>query len=124
MSTAGPEDADAPKEYSETASGLKYRVLRKSDAPKPIRSSVVEVNYRGWLEDGTEFDSSYKRRESISFPLGNVIAGWTEGLQLVGKGGMIELCIPSELGYGSRGAGGVIPPHATLYFLVELIDFQ
>ncbi len=124
MSGAGPVDADAPQEFSETASGLKYRILRKSEGAKPVRSNEVTVNYRGWLDDGTEFDSSYKRGETTSFPLGNVIPGWTEGLQLIGKGGMIELWIPSKLGYGSRGAGGLIPPDATLHFLVELIEIK
>jgi FKBP-type peptidyl-prolyl cis-trans isomerase FkpA len=120
----GKADADAPKEFKSTESGLKYRVLRKSDGPKPKASSTVKVNYKGWLDDGKEFDSSYKRNEPIEFPLNRVIPGWTEGMQLVGKGGMIELEIPSELGYGARGAPGAIPPNATLHFLVELIDIQ
>jgi FKBP-type peptidyl-prolyl cis-trans isomerase len=84
----------------------------------------VKVNYHGWLDDGKVFDSSYKRGEPIEFGLTQVIPGWTEGMQLVGKGGMIELLIPSNLGYGKRGAGGAIPPDATLHFLVELIDVR
>ena len=76
------------------------------------------------MDNGKEFDSSYKRGEPISFPLNRVIPGWTEGMQLVSKGGMIELEIPAKLGYGSRGAGGAIPPNARLHFLVELIDIQ
>ena len=82
------------------------------------------MNYRGWLDNGKEFDSSYSRGEPISFPLNGVIPGWTEGMQLVGEGGMIELWIPSKLGYGARGAGRDIPPNATLHFVVELIKVQ
>jgi len=120
----GPADADAPKEFSATPSGLKYKILRKGTGAKPKASDTVTVNYRGWLDDGKEFDSSYKRGEPISFPLNGVIPGWTEGMQLVGKGGMIELEIPPQLGYGTRGAGGAIPPNARLHFLVELIDIK
>ncbi len=120
---AGPVDQDAPKEFTTTKSGLKYRILRQAEGARPSASDTVTVNYRGWLDNGKEFDSSYDA-EPISFPLGGVIAGWTEGLQLVNQGGMIELEIPSELGYGARGAGGVIPPNATLHFIVELIDIE
>lgn len=119
----GPEDKDAPKEFETTASGLKYRVLRKSDGKKPSARNQVTVHYKGWLDSGETFDSSYERGESISFPLNQVIPGWTEGMQLVGKGGMIELEIPYKLGYGERGQGP-IPPKATLHFLVELIDIK
>lgn len=122
--TPGPTDKDAPKEFTATASGLKYRVLRKSSGKKPIATDMVTVHYRGWLDSGKEFDSSYKRGETTSFPLNRVVKGWTEGLQLVGVGGMIELEIPAALGYGSRGAGGVIPPDATLHFLVELVEIK
>ena len=121
---ARPIDADAPKEFTTTPSGLKYRVLRKGAGGKPKATNTVEVNYHGWLDGGKVFDSSYQRGESIEFPLNGVIPGWTEGMQLVGEEGMIELEIPSKLGYGSRGAGGVIPPDATLHFLVELIDVK
>ena len=121
---AGPIDADAPKEFTTTASGLKYRILRKGAGGKPKATNTVEVNYHGWLDGGKVFDSSYQRGESIEFPLNGVIPGWTEGMQLVGEEGMIELEIPSNLGYGARGAGGVIPPNATLHFLVELLDVK
>ena len=124
LSGAGPVDDDAPQELMETTSGLKYRILRKTDGRKPTASDSVTVNYRGWLDDGTEFDSSYRRGEPISFPLTGVIAGWTEGMQLVGVGGMVELWIPSELGYGTAGAGADVPPNATLHFLVELLEVQ
>src|SRR5262245_54257020 len=120
----GPADKDAPKEFTTTPSGLKYRILRKTEGPKPKATNEVKVNYKGWLDNGKEFDSSYARNEPISFPLNGVIKGWTEGMQLVGKGGMIELEIPPELGYGARGAGGAIPPNARLHFIVELLDIR
>ncbi len=118
---AGPIDADAPRDLQETKSGLKYRVLRKAAGKFPKVTSTVEVHYQGWLGNGAVFDSSYERNESIGFPLNRVIAGWTEGMQLVAAGGMIELQIPGHLGYGSRGAPPDIPPNATLHFLVELL---
>lgn len=117
----GPVDADAPEAFTTTASGLKYRIRRKSDGVKPTPASRVFVHYKGWVEDGTVFDQSYTRGQVIDFPLGSVIAGWTEGLQLVGKGGMIELEIPSKLGY-PQGRPPHIKPGATLYFLIELVD--
>ena len=120
----GPKDPDAPEEFTKTESGLMYRILRKGDGAKPKATDTVTVHYKGWLDSEKVFDSSYKRGESISFPLNGVIKGWTEGMQLVQEGGMIELEIPSELGYGQRGAGGLIPPNANLHFLVELIDIK
>lgn len=122
--TAGKADADAPKKFTETKSGLKYRILRKGSGAKPKATDTVEVNYHGWLDNGTVFDSSYKRGESISFGLNQVIPGWTEGMQLVGQGGMIELEIPSKIGYGARGAPPVIPGNATLHFVVELLEVK
>lgn len=122
---AGAIDADAPKTFAATPSGLKYRVLRKGTGGSPKASDTVKVHYHGWLDNGSVFDSSYRRGESIEFPLNGVIKGWTEGMQLVGEGGMIELEIPSDLGYGKRGTpGGPIPPDATLHFLVELLDVK
>jgi FKBP-type peptidyl-prolyl cis-trans isomerase FkpA len=121
---AGAPDADAPKKFEATASGLQYRVLRKGSGANPKASNTVKVHYHGWLDDGKVFDSSYERREPIEFPLSGVIPGWTEGMQLVGSGGMIELAIPGKLGYGSRGVPGVIPADATLHFLVELIEVK
>ena len=118
----GPTDPDSPKDFTTTESGLKYRILRKGDGPQPSSSSTVKCNYRGWTDDGNTFDSSYDRGEPIDFPLSGVIPGWTEGLQLVKKGGMIELEIPSELGYGSRGSPPKIPADSRLHFVVELID--
>ncbi len=121
---AGKIDEDAPKSFSKTDSGLQYRILRKGSDTKPKATNTVRVNYHGWLDDGKVFDSSYQRGEPISFPLNRVIPGWTEGMQLVGEGGMIELTIPANLGYGAQGAGSAVPPNATLHFLVELLKVQ
>jgi len=122
---AGKLDADAPKAFAATPSGLQYRVLRKGSGANPKPTDTVKVNYHGWLDGGKVFDSSYQRGEAIEFGLNQVIPGWTEGMQLVGEGGMIELLIPSNLGYGPRGTpGGPIPPNATLHFLVELLDVK
>jgi FKBP-type peptidyl-prolyl cis-trans isomerase len=121
---AGTIDANATTAFTTTASGLKYRILRAGAGTKPTATQSVEVHYHGWLDNGKVFDSSYQRGKTISFGLNQVIRGWTEGMQLVGEGGMIELEIPSDLGYGARGAGGVIPGNATLHFLVELIKVR
>lgn len=117
---AGEMDEDPPSELTPTSTGLYYRILRVGDGTKPTKSNSVLAHYRGWLDNGKEFDSSYRRGAPIEFPLNGVIRGWTEGLQLIGEGGMIELEIPSELGYGARGMPPDIPPGATLHFLVEL----
>jgi len=106
-----------------TASGLQYRVIRPGSGEKPRDANTkVLVHYRGTLIDGTEFDSSYKRKQPISFVLNRVIPGWTEGVQLMPAGSKFVFYLPSELGYGAQGAGGVIPPHATLIFEVELLE--
>ncbi|WP_028109146.1 FKBP-type peptidyl-prolyl cis-trans isomerase [Ferrimonas futtsuensis] len=104
-----------------TESGLQYKVITEGEGAKPAATDTVEVHYRGTLIDGTEFDSSYKRGESISFPLNGVIKGWTEGLQLMNVGSKYELYIPSDLAYGERGAGQSIPGNAALVFEVELL---
>ena len=121
---AGKIDKDAKKEFTETKSGLRYRILRPGKGAKPKSTDEVKVNYHGWLDGGKVFDSSYKRKEPISFPLDGVIKGWTEGMQLVGEGGMIELEIPAKLGYGDDGVPGVIPKGAKLHFLVELLKVK
>lgn len=121
---AGPTDPDAATEFTQTESGLKYRILRKSNGQKPNPSNQVSVHYAGWLDDMTEFDSSYRRGAPATFGLSQVVPGWTEGLQLVGEGGMIELEIPSHLGYGPNGMPGAIPPNATLHFKVELLKIR
>jgi FKBP-type peptidyl-prolyl cis-trans isomerase len=107
-----------------TPSGLQYLVLEEGKGKSPKATDTVLVHYKGNLLDGTEFDSSYKRNEPISFPLNGVIPGWTEGVQLMKEGGKIRLFIPSNLAYGSRGAGGVIPPDSTLVFDIELLKVQ
>ncbi|MEO1524321.1 MAG: FKBP-type peptidyl-prolyl cis-trans isomerase [Planctomycetota bacterium] len=122
-SEPGPIDEDAPQEMTLLDSGLQYRILRKSDGKKPTAADSVLAHYAGWLEDGTQFDSSYDRGAPSQFPLSGVIAGWTEGLQLIGEGGMIELKIPSDLAYGPSGRPG-IPPNATLIFKVELFEVR
>jgi len=122
IATPGPIDGNAPSEFTETPSGLKFRILRKGAGSKPTARDRVTVHYKGWLDDGTIFDSSYRRDDTISFGLNQVIAGWTEGMQLVGVDGMIELDIPYELGYGERGSPGAIPPKARLHFVVELFE--
>lgn len=109
---------------TKTASGLQYEVLQEGTGPKPGPTSTVEVHYEGRLINGKVFDSSYQRKETISFPLNRVIAGWTEGLQLMDTGSKYRLYIPSELGYGARGAGADIPPHSALIFDVELISIR
>jgi len=107
-----------------TASGLQYEVLTPGTGKSPKATDVVLVHYKGTLLDGTEFDSSYKRGEPIEFPLNQVIKGWTEGVQLMKEGAKYRFYIPSNLAYGSRGAGGAIGPDETLIFDVELLKVR
>tara|TARA_B110000438_G_scaffold120138_1_gene117251 strand:- start:2807 stop:3730 length:924 start_codon:yes stop_codon:yes gene_type:complete len=111
------------KGFKETKSGLKYIILKKGDGLKPSTGDLVKVHYKGQLLDQTVFDSSYKRNQPIEFKVGEgqVIPGWDEGIMLLDKGDKARFIIPSNLAYGSSGAGGVIPPNATLIFEVELI---
>jgi len=104
-----------------TASGLQYKVVSTGSGKAPVATDNVTVHYIGKLIDGTEFDSSVKRGQPASFALNRVISGWTEGLQLMHEGDKFIFYVPQELGYGERGAGGQIPPFATLIFEVELI---
>ena len=104
-----------------TASGLVYRSLKDGAGASPSASDKVKVHYRGTFPDGREFDSSYKRNEAIEFPLNGVIKCWTEGVQRMKVGGKAKLTCPPAIAYGERGAGGVIPPNATLLFEVELL---
>ena len=112
--------------YNETKSGLRYKILQKGDGKKANKGDNVSVHYKGQLLDGTVFDSSYKRNQPLDFPIGvgQVIAGWDEGIQLLQVGDKARLVIPSQLAYGESGAGGVIPPNATLIFDVELMDVK
>jgi FKBP-type peptidyl-prolyl cis-trans isomerase FkpA len=105
-----------------TPSGLVYRALRQGSGASPVASDAVKVHYRGTLADGTEFDSSYKRNAPAQFPLSGVIPCWTEGVQRMKVGGKSSLVCPASIAYGARGAGGVIPPNATLQFEVELLE--
>jgi FKBP-type peptidyl-prolyl cis-trans isomerase FklB len=106
------------------ASGLQYKVIKKGSGKKPKLTDTVTTHYKGTLIDGTEFDSSYRRGQPVSFPVNGVIAGWTEALQLMEEGAKWQLFIPSPLAYGEKGAGPQIGPHATLIFEVELISVQ
>ena len=107
-----------------TESGLQYEILEPSLGQKPKATDTVRVHYEGTLIDGTVFDSSYKRGESITFPLNGVIKGWTEGLQLMSIGSKYKFFIPYQLAYGERGAGASIPPCAALIFTVELLGIE
>ena len=123
-----PEEATEVKEeeYVTTDSGLKVHDFVVGDGPSPETGQMVSVHYTGWLEDGTKFDSSLDRGQPFTFAIGmgQVIAGWDEGVATMKVGGKRQLVIPSELGYGEQGAGAVIPPNATLIFEVELLDVQ
>jgi FKBP-type peptidyl-prolyl cis-trans isomerase FkpA len=107
-----------------TASGLVYRSLREGTGASPHPTDRVKVHYRGTLPDGKEFDSSYQRNEAIEFRLNGVIKCWTEGVQKMKVGGKAKLTCPPAIAYGERGAGGVIPPNATLIFEVELLGIN
>ena len=114
----------ANADWAMTDSGLKYLVLTAGSDKKPTAANTVECHYKGWLDNGTEFDSSYKRGETATFPLSRVIPCWTEGVQRMKVGGKAKLTCPSQIAYGERGAGGVIPPNATLLFEVELLGIN
>lgn len=125
------EEAEAKMEklaagFDKTESGLRYKMIQKGSGKKAENGKTVSVHYTGQLEDGKVFDSSYPRKKPIEFPLGkgHVIEGWDEGIALLQVGDKARFVIPSHLGYGSRGAGGVIPPDATLVFDVELMDVK
>ncbi len=112
--------------FDKTDSGLRYQILQKGTGAKAQKGQTVSVHYKGQLADGTVFDSSYKRKDPLEFQVGvgQVIAGWDEGICLLNVGDKARLVIPSHLGYGSRGAGGVIPADATLIFDVELVNVK
>lgn len=120
--TPDVRDKDADPKFITTPSGLKYRILRKSDGVKPIPEFAVAVAYKGWTDDGKIFDQSYTKSDgyfALNSPWG-VIPGWIEGLQLVGEGGMIELQIPPDLGYGQNKQGS-IKANSTLHFEIEIL---
>lgn len=114
----------ADDQLKTTASGLKYKIIKPGTGPNPTRRSVVTCHYAGWLTDGTLFDASYKRAWPTEFPLFRVIKGWTEGLQLLKKGGEAILVIPGNLAYGAKGSPPKIPANATLVFKITLVDFK
>ena len=118
------KDNAAKQDVVTLPSGLQYLILEKGDGEKPGSTAMVTVHYEGSLINGKIFDSSYKRGQPATFGVHQVIAGWTEALQLMPVGSKWKLFIPSSLGYGARGAGGSIPPHATLIFDVELISMR
>ena len=107
-----------------TKSGLVYQSIKEGSGASPAATDTVKVHYRGTSQDGKEFDSSYKRGEPTEFPLNRVIACWTEGVQLMKPGGKARLTCPPAIAYGERGAGGVIPPNATLNFEIELLSVR
>jgi len=115
------EEMSAREEVQTTESGLQYIVVEPGEGEKPLAEDSVEVHYEGRLIDGTVFDSSFERGQTVTFGLTQVIAGWTEGLQLMKPGAKYKFIIPPELGYGEGGAGQMIGPNATLLFDVELI---
>ncbi|MCP1995972.1 peptidylprolyl isomerase [Flavobacterium sp. HSC-61S13] len=112
--------------FDKTESGLRYKMIVKGDGKQAVKGKTVAVHYKGSLENGKEFDNSYSRKKPIEFPLGmgHVIEGWDEGIALLQVGDKARFVIPSYLGYGANGAGGVIPPNATLIFDVELMDVK
>ena len=117
---------DVSKGFSKTSSGLLYKFEKENNSQKPSNGNKVKVHYKGMLLDGTVFDSSFKRNQPIEFTLGigQVIKGWDEGISLLGIGDKASFIIPSDLAYGASGAGGIIPPNATLFFEVELISAE
>ena len=126
VATANEAIDKAAKEKGavKTPSGMVYLSIKDGKGTSPTAASTVEVNYRGTLTNGKEFDSSYKRNQSISFPLSRVIPCWTEGVQKMKVGGKAKLVCPPELAYGARGAGSAVPPNSTLIFEVELLNIK
>ncbi len=118
------EKAAAEKGAVKTPSGMVYQSLTEGTGASPKETDVVRVHYKGTFPDGKEFDSSYKRGQPTEFPLNRVIKCWTEGVQRMKVGGKAKLTCPPSLAYGEKGAGGTIPPNATLQFEVELISIK
>ncbi len=116
--------AAAEKGAIKTDSGMVYQSLTEGKGASPKATDIVQVHYKGTFPDGKEFDSSYKRGQPTEFPLNRVIKCWTEGVQRMKVGGKAKLTCPPSLAYGDKGAGGVIPPNATLQFEVELISIK
>jgi FKBP-type peptidyl-prolyl cis-trans isomerase FkpA len=123
QSGAQPGATDAAAAVT-TPSGLVFLSLKEGTGSNPAATDTVKVHYRGTFPDGREFDSSYKRGQPAEFPLDRVIKCWTEGVQRMKVGGKARLTCPPAIAYGERGAGGVIPPNATLQFEIELLDIH
>lgn len=122
---AGKLDEDPPKTFTKTKSGLKYRILRKGQGKSPKEKQKVKMHFQGWTDDGKVFESTYRAEMPLVLPIDQrVIPGWREGIPLVSEGGMIELEVPSDLGYKARGFPPRIPPNATLHYIIELVEVQ
>ena len=124
LPSAAHAQASAARATASSSPSLTYKSVREGTGASPTATDAVKVHYRGTLMNGTEFDSSYKRNEPATFPLNRVIPCWTQGVQRMKVGGKAELVCPPELAYGERGAGGTIPPNATLRFEIELIEIN
>ncbi|QEA11681.1 FKBP-type peptidyl-prolyl cis-trans isomerase [Comamonas flocculans] len=124
LAGAAQAQSGAPAAPVTTQSGLIYQSLHEGTGDAPKASDTVKVHYKGQLADGKEFDSSYQRGQPTEFALNRVIPCWTEGVQRMKVGGKAKLTCPPEIAYGARGAGGVIPPNATLTFEIELLGVQ
>jgi FKBP-type peptidyl-prolyl cis-trans isomerase len=121
-----PDDEGANVEdFRETESGLLYRVITPGNQKKRVKlTSTVTVHYRGWLDDKTEVDSSYKRGKPLLTKVSGIMPGWTEALLMMTEGEVVELIVPPELGYGKRGKPPIVPPNATLHFRIELLEVR
>ena len=115
-----PPESQLVAKFQTTASGLQYRIRREGTGPYPEPKSLLQLHYRGWLDDGSVFESSYENQDPSALVLSNTIEGWQEGLLHCREGGAIELIVPPELVYGAEGTAG-IPPNARLHFLVEIV---
>ena len=122
--TCSAQTSPAKPTTTKTPSGIEITMQIEGTGAKPRATDTVKVHYRGTLTDGTEFDSSFRRKEPATFPLSGVIPCWTEGVQSIKVGGRAKLVCPPNLAYGSRGAGGVVPPNATLIFEIDLLDIM
>lgn len=124
FATLASYNLPASAQSTKTPSGIEITMLNEGSGAKPKASDTVKVHYKGTLTDGTEFDSSFRRREPATFPLGGVIPCWTEGVQSIKAGGRAKLVCPPNLAYGARGVPGTIPPNATLVFEIDLLEIM
>lgn len=120
-----PDETESNADFQETESGLAYRVITPGNQrKKPKLTSTVTVHYRGWFDDKTEFDSSYRHGRPLTRKVSQVVKGWTEALLMMSEGEVMEIIVPPELGYGERGMPPAIPPNATLHFRMELLEIR